>query len=174
MRFVILGLSAALGVGALLTTANAQPATGTITGRVLWSPCIRGIPLPMVPDAQTAPDVQPGPGRPVPVPQPRGLPAGAALVAVQNTSLGTRTDEAGRFSLSGVPVGQYLTVAAGPVADSLGATAQRPNVLLANGGQDVDIGTLMLGGQSMLGCVGFAVGSAEASPTTPGEAPPAP
>jgi hypothetical protein len=112
------------------------------------------------------------------------LPAGAALVAVQNTSLGTRTDEAGRFSLSGVPVGQYLTVAAGPVADSLGATAERPNVLLANGGQSVDIGTLMLGGQSSLnyGCVGYGVGIADASPaptvpgepTMPGEPPPAP
>jgi hypothetical protein len=77
--------------------------------------------------------------------QVNGLPAGAVLVAVQNTAISARTDEAGKFTLSGVPAGQYMTVAAGPVADSVSATAERPNVFV-NGGQSLDIGTLSLGG----------------------------
>jgi hypothetical protein len=99
------------------------------------------------------------------------------LVAVQNTNVSARTDEAGRFSLSGVPAGQYMTVAAGPVADSLSATAERPNVFV-QGGQSVDIGTLSLGGGGPIafgfpcrGALGGAAGTAEA---TPGEAPAAP
>ena len=146
------------------TSVSAQSASGTVTGRVLWGACIRAIPLPQSPDAQgqPAPDVQGQPttqiqpGAPVgqptrPIPQPvNGLPAGAVLVAVQNTSVSARTDESGRFSLSGVPAGQYLTVAAGPVADSLSTTAERPNVFV-NGGQSVDIGTLSLGGSPTVG-----------------------
>src|SRR5579859_8041057 len=137
-----LGALAALA-GLLLVAhgAAAQSASGTVTGRVLWGSCIRGIPLPMTPDGQaqpgammpSTPDAQAIPGRPVPVPV-NGLPAGAVLVAVQNTGVNARTDEAGRFTLSGVPAGQYMTVAAGPVADSVSATAARPNVFV-NGGQ---------------------------------------
>src|SRR5438132_7328836 len=105
----------------------------------------------MAPDAQAQPGgpeapnamPQPVPGtRPIPV---NGLPAGAVLVAVQNTSVSARTDEAGRFTLSGVPAGQYMTVAAGPVANAESATAARPNVFVG-GGQTVDLGTLDLGG----------------------------
>jgi hypothetical protein len=159
-------------------SATAQSATGTVTGRVVWSACLRAIPLPMTPDAQgaqpAAPDFAPGPAsRPIPGGTTQGLPAGAVLVAVQNTSVSARTDEAGKFTLSGVPAGQYLTVAAGPVADSLSATAGRPNVLVS-GGQSVDIGTLALGGASPLG-IGcrFPVGPADSVPgqTAPGEVP---
>src|ERR1700694_1592201 len=149
----------ALGVLALLASvafaangATAQSATGTVTGRVLWGSCIRGIPLPMTPGSGSTqpgaivpPDAQIAPGsRPVPVPV-NGLPAGAVLVAVQNTAISARTDEAGKFTLSGVPAGQYMTVAAGPVADSVSATAERPNVFVS-GGQSIDLGTLSLGG----------------------------
>ena len=150
--------------------ATAQSATGTVTGRVLWGSCVRAIPLPMAPDAQVQPgavegmpgvQVQPGPGiRPFP-PQPQpvtGLPAGAVLVAVQNTAVSARTDEAGRFSLTGVPAGQYMTVAAGPVANSLSATAARPNVFVA-GGQSLDIGTLALGGAAPSGGIACRVTS---------------
>jgi hypothetical protein len=135
--------------------ATAQSATGTVTGRVLWGSCIRGIPLPMTPGSgqaqpgtavapdASAPDAQIAPGsRPMPA---NGLPAGAVLVAVQNTAISARTDEAGKFTLSGVPAGQYMTVAAGPVADSVSAIAERPNVFVS-GGQSVDVGTLSLGG----------------------------
>jgi hypothetical protein len=164
-------------------TATAQSATGTVTGRVLWSSCIRAIPLPQTATGQVAPDAQdqpagpatpdfaPGPGsRPFPVPV-QGLPAGAVLVAVQNTSVSARTDEAGKFTLSGVPAGQYLTVAAGPVADSLSATASRPNVMV-NGGQSVEIGTLPLGGiPTGVGCR-FPLGVTDVGPgqLVPGEA----
>jgi hypothetical protein len=164
--------------------AAAQSATGTVTGRVLWSSCIRAIPLPMTPDAQgevqgqpagpATPDFAPGPAsRPIPATI-QGLPAGAVLVAVQNTSVSARTDEAGKFSLSGVPAGQYMTVAAGPVADSLSATAARPNVLVS-GGQSVDIGTLALGGSPTpfgIACR-FPAGAADAVPgqLAPGDAP---
>jgi hypothetical protein len=92
---------------------------------------------------------RPIPGRPLPVPV-TGLPAGAVLVAVQNTSISARTDEAGRFSLSNVPAGMYMTVAAGPVANSTSATAERPNVFV-NGAETVDIGTLALGGSTPYG-----------------------
>jgi hypothetical protein len=122
--------------------AAAQPATGTVTGRVLWGPCIRAIPLPAAPEAQT----QPAPAAPS-QPTTQGLPAGAVLVAVQSTGISARTDEAGNFSLSGVPAGQYLTVAAGPVANASSAVAERPNVFV-NGGQSMDIGTLSLGGSA--------------------------
>ena len=46
-----------------------------------------------------------------------------------------------------MPAGQYLTVAAGPVANAITAVAARPNVFV-NGGQSVDIGTLVLGGST--------------------------
>jgi hypothetical protein len=164
--------------------ATAQSATGTITGRVLWGPCLRGIPLPMAPDAQgqsqpVAPDasMQPQPGMPQPVPVPaNGLPAGAVLVAVQSTAVNARTDEAGRFSLSGVPAGQYLTVAAGPVANASMAIAERPNVFVS-GGQSVDIGTLNLGGTPSpfgIACrILPGVGAAQGADTTsPQPAPP--
>jgi hypothetical protein len=68
-------------------------------------------------------------------------------VAVQSTGVSARTDETGHFSLSGVPAGQYLTVAAGPVANSPSAIAERPNIFV-DGGQSMDIGTLNLGGSS--------------------------
>jgi hypothetical protein len=118
--------------------------------------------------------------RPVPVPVPRtGLPAGAVLVAVQGTSISTRTDEAGRFTLGGAPSGQFLMVAAGPVADSNVAVAARPNVMVT-GGQTTDLGTLSLGGASPYGIAcgvtpGVAVPDAvPAAPDSgaPGETPP--
>ena len=178
-------LAALAGLLLVAHSATAQSATGTVSGRVLWGSCIRGIPLPMTPDGQpqpgavqsgapTTPDAQ-GSQRPIPVPV-NGLPAGAVLVAVQNTNVSARTDEAGRFTLSGVPAGQYMTVAAGPVADSLSATAERPNVFV-QGGQNVDIGTLALGGG---GPVPFSIacravpldsGAAGTADATPGEAP---
>jgi hypothetical protein len=155
---LLAALAVLASVALAARSATAQSATGTVTGRVLWGPCVRGIPLPMTPDAQgqpttpgapAMPDVQPAPNRPIPAPI-NGLPAGAVLVAAQNTSVSARTDEAGKFTLSGVPAGQYLTVAAGPVADSVSSTAERPNVFV-NGGQTIDVGTLALGGPSPFG-----------------------
>jgi hypothetical protein len=171
-------LGAAAAVLLVAYGAEAQPASGTVSGRVLWGSCIRSIPLPAAPDAQ----VQPAQPVPVPggtLPQSSGLPAGAVLVAVQNTSVSARTDEAGRFSLSSVPAGQYLTVAAGPVANATSAVAERPNVFV-NGGQSVDIGALSLGGSPIplgipcrvLPGVGAAPGTDTTQPQTtqPGSA----
>jgi hypothetical protein len=143
-HFLIVPVLAATVMLALAVhAATAQSASGEITGRVLWGPCIRAIPLPAQP---MSPDAQNQPQMPQPVPQPtNGLPAGAVLVAVQNTSISARTDETGRFTLSGVPAGQYLTIAAGPVADAASAVAERPNVFV-NGGQNLDVGTMNLGG----------------------------
>ena len=144
-RMLAIAASGALVlVATVAINVRAQPATGTVTGRVMWGACIRGIPLPATADGSQD---QPAPGvpiRPVPVP-PNGLPAGAVLVAVQNTAISARTDESGRFTLSGVPAGQYLSVAAGPVANQVVAVAQRPNVFV-DGGATQDIGTLSLGG----------------------------
>jgi hypothetical protein len=169
--------------------AAAQPATGTVTGRVVWGACLRGVPLPMTPGADVqpqpatpdvqpqpaTPDMQPQPGRPIPIPTPFGLPAGAVLVAAQNTPVSARTDETGRFTLSEVPAGQFLTVAAGPVAASNVAVAERPNVMVS-AGQSVDIGTLALGGSSAIpivcrGPLDVPNGAQPATPESPDEAP---
>lgn len=140
--------------------ATAQSSTGTITGRVLWGGCIRAIPLPAQPDL-TPPNAQTQPVTPQ-----SGLPAGAVLVALQSTGISTRTDEAGSFSLSNVPAGEYLTVAAGPVANATNAIAERPNVFV-NGGQSVDVGTLNLGGGPT---VGFPCRVLPGPPVAPGAA----
>jgi hypothetical protein len=119
--------------------------------------------------------VQPG-GQPITPAPASGLPAGAVLVAVQNTAVSARTDETGRFTLDGVPAGQYLTVAAGPVGDAVSATAARPNVFV-NGGQTLDVGTLSLGGSPNGLSIGCRVlpGPVTVQPQVgTGTAPPAP
>jgi len=169
-RFLILPLAAAVATVALFAHgAAAQSATGTITGRVLWGNCIRAIPLPAAPAASDA-QGQPAVPQPAPVPV-SGLPAGAVLVAVQSTGVNARTDETGSFSLSGVPAGQYLTVAAGPVANAPNAIAERPNVFVS-GGQGVDVGTLSLGGSpSPLGIACRGVPGVQGVPGTDTTAP---
>ena len=118
--------------------------------------------------------VIPAPGipiRPIPWPYPRLIPAGAVLVAIQGTNLSARTDDQGRFSIENVPVGQYLTVAAGPVQSVTAAVSIRPNVFLQNGGQTVDLGRLYLGQvYSYYGPVpyGAAPGAAAPDAATPG------
>ncbi len=106
--------------------------------------------------SDTAPQAVPVPpsgrgGIPIPVPirppQPRLIPAGAVLVAIQGTSLNARTDAQGRFRIDGVPTGQYLTIAAGPVDGVTTAYALRPNVVLPDSGGTVDLGRLSLGMQ---------------------------
>lgn len=156
-------LIATAGVGAYrgLTPASAASG-GTITGQVVWCapiPILMGVPgtaegiapppsaltpTPMPADPSTKPDVTPALALPVrPVPAPRLIPAGAVLVAVQGTSLGARTSEDGRFAIEGVPTGQYLTVAVGPVAKMNGAVASRPNAFVTDG-QKLDLGQLSL------------------------------
>jgi len=116
--------------------------------------------------------IGPVPPRPIPVPRPQPVPAGAVLVAVQGTGLSARTDETGRFRIEGVPVGQYYTVAAGPVRTVPGSTAMQPNVFVASSGQTVDLGRLGLAGPCPIGPVPLGVpGAAEGQP---GELPPAP
>jgi len=153
-----------------ISTPAVAQGTGSITGQVIWcSPLpLRagvagaeipdevaaavgqtiqgqppGVPVVVAPDGQ----VRPGP-QPIPIPPPappRPIPAGAVLVAVQNTSLNARTDEGGNFRIDGVPVGQFYTVAAGPVRNAPAATAMRPNVAV-NSGETVNLGQLALGG----------------------------
>lgn len=172
---VLVAGGAVVGGQAGLTGAAAQTGTGTVTGRVVW--CSTGTvypyPVPLSPDGSDSgesPDPVPPLGMPVPgstVPEiqvmpddgriapilprpPFGpIPAGAVLVAVQGTSLSTRTDENGRFSLGGLQAGQYLTVAAGPVGSASGAVATRVNVQV-NAGASRNLGALYLGGNA--GC----------------------
>lgn len=152
--------------------ASAATGVGSVTGQVVWNAPIPipygaavpngegqaepgqaapGITVP-APDAapSVAPELVPSPGMPVrpvprPYPYPRLIPAGAVLVAVQGTSLSARTDDQGRFRVDNVPVGQYLTVAAGPVRGVTTAVAVRPNVLVQSDSQEVDLGRLYLG-----------------------------
>jgi len=104
----------------------------------------------------------PAPGVTIPIrpPVPRPIPAGAVLVAVQGTALGARTDENGRFSIGGVPAGQFLTVAAGPVQGISTAYVMRPNVVV-NPGQTVDLGRLYLGQQYRFGPLPYGAPSAD-------------
>ena len=172
---VSLSLAVALAVPReAMLTASAQ-GTGSISGQVIWcSPLplragVAGAEVPpesisgapemaqgtivvIAPPAE--PQLQPdGAVQPVPIPMPiprpapiRPIPAGAVLVAVQNTTLSARTDEAGSFRIDGVPLGQYFTVAAGPVRNAPAATAMRPNVLVTSAGEAVNVGQLALGG----------------------------
>lgn len=162
------GLVATLGG----TRAVAQSGTGTVTGQVLWCPSMPiypyPYPLPLTPDGVpaegvspgAAPEVVPEPGtavapdgvvRPSPIPRRpiKAFPAGAVLVAAQGTSVSTRTDENGRFSLTGVPAGPYFTIAAGPVTGTSGASAQRVNVQVS-AQESVELGVLFLAPES--GC----------------------
>ena len=81
--FVVPALSTLALLLLLAHGATAQSATGTVTGRVVWGPCIRGIPLPLTPDAQTQPPDQPvplpAPGQPIPA---NGLPAGETVFRI--------------------------------------------------------------------------------------------
>ena len=67
----IVGTVAILTSVAFAAGATAQSASGTVTGRVLWSGCLRAIPLPASPDAQaqTPEGAQPG-AWPAPDPRP--------------------------------------------------------------------------------------------------------
>jgi hypothetical protein len=163
VAFATLGLLAAVGVvaGARGLTPASAASGGTITGQVVWcSPVPYAMGVPGATDGGTVPpslsvtpidplaptEIKPGaapaiaPIRPMP---PRLIPAGAVLVAVQGTSLSARTSEDGRFVIEGVPAGQYLTVAVGPVAKMNGAVASRPNVFLTEG-QKTDVGQFSL------------------------------
>ncbi|MBI4493644.1 MAG: carboxypeptidase regulatory-like domain-containing protein [Chloroflexi bacterium] len=165
-------LVAAGGLSALPRPAGpaVAAAAGVVTGVVTWCaplPVPYGAPTQpgMAPEAapngsselapeaspEAAPEMMPDasgfamPGvRPI---APRLIPAGAVLVAVQGTALSARTDENGRFRIEGVPAGQYLTIAAGPVRQISTAIAVRPNVFIQDTGQTVDVGRLSLGQQ---------------------------
>jgi len=174
---VVWGLSA-LPQPAL--TATASEGTGVITGQVIWCspvPVAYGAPGyfedEMTPELspETSPEVWPDEAPvprtlpfPVPrAPKPRLIPAGAVLVAVQGTALSARTDENGQFRIEGVPTGQYLTVAAGPVRGVSTAFVLRPNVFIKDAGQVVKLGRLSLGQSCGYGPLPYAVpGAAEA------------
>lgn len=171
----------------------AAASTGVVVGQVVWCAPLP-VPYGVAPGAfgaeggaeaipETVPEGAPEPGpevlpdrggvRPVPVPRPgvpRPIPAGAVLVAVQGTSLSARTDEGGRFRIEGVPIGQYLTVAAGPVRGAATAIAIRPNVYLREAGQTFSVGRLSLGQQcAFAGPVPYAVpGAPSMTPDAPG------
>ncbi len=173
------GLGVVLGAGAMVAVtvaapgAVAQAGTGTVTGQVVWGSCLPG-PLSAVPGAAPASPSNAGPptpqasdtaaaagsaaqpavgqGQVVPAPGlGRRLPAGAVLVALEGSSVSTRTDESGRFSLDNVPTDMYWLLAAGPVSGVAGASTMRPNVMV-QAGQTLDVGVLALGVSSGGGC----------------------
>ena len=74
-RLAWLSVSVLPTVAVLLLVAHgatAQSATGSISGRVMWGPCVRGIPLPMAPDAQAQPGAPEAPNT-MPQPAPGSL-----------------------------------------------------------------------------------------------------
>jgi len=107
-----------------------------------------------------------GNGQVLPVPGlGRRLPAGAVLVALEGSSVSTRTDESGRFSLDSVPTDTYWLLAAGPVSGVAGASSVRPNVMVQPG-QTLDLGMLVLGASTGAGCR-YPLVPQDAAPTTP-------
>jgi hypothetical protein len=70
------------------------------------------------------------------------VPVANVLVVVDGTSVGTRTDDGGRFSLVGVPAAVPLAISAllGP-----GAPAGARVGVLVGPGETVDIGMLVMG-----------------------------
>lgn len=186
------GLATVAALPAVGQMASAQAATGSVTGQVVWStPYLRCV-FPYAPVAPGAPQTgapADSGGSAVPAPATgaqalpqsvRAIPAGAVLVAVQGTGVSTRTDENGRFMLAGVPAGQFLTVAAGPVSAAGNAWALQPNVQVS-AGQTVDLGQLSLGASTgvvspICPAVGAPVPDATTggAPTSPPDAVPAP
>lgn len=195
-----------LAGGLLISSHQSSPiaaaqSTGSIAGQVVWNapmPVPYGVspqaaPGAAEPDAvapeepNVSPDGTPDeasgaaspsgmPVRPGVRPYPRLIPAGAVLVAVQGTSLSARTDDQGRFRIDGVPTGQYLTVAAGPVRNLSTAVAVRPNVFVSDGGRTVSVGTLYLGQSYYGGVVPYGAapsgeGTAEPGQITPDAVP---
>lgn len=160
--------------GGAVGAASAESAAGTAEAvGATTAPAQEDLAPGQRPETQPDGTVRPGPV-PIPIPRPvppRPIPAGAVLVAVQNTSLNARTDEAGNFRIDGVPVGQYYTVAAGPVSTAPTVTGMRPNVLVASAGQSVNLGQMSLGGPCAFGPVPLAPGTTEVQP---GEAPATP
>lgn len=164
----LLAACVTIAAGLLALPGQAPPAraatgTGALTGQVLWCASVpvvygtaagsaesqHGVEAFPAPSLEPSPDgssqIMPEGGvRPVPI-MPRPIPAGAVLVAVQGTALSARTNESGRFRIEGVPAGQYLTIAAGPVSGVSSAVALRPNAFIPDGGQTINLGSLSLG-----------------------------
>src|SRR5713226_858500 len=126
----------------LIGQASAQSASGSITGQVVvcrddFAP---------VADAsmdggallQDVPSPVHG-GQLVSMP----IPVANVLVVVEGSSLGTRTDEGGRFSLLGVPAARPLAITA--LLDPGSPPAARVNFVVS-AGQTIDVGMLILGG----------------------------
>src|SRR5687768_9656934 len=130
-------LAAALSGGSFFATRGASAAaSGSVSGQVVWCSPVpvafgtaqaeegSAMPLPAPAESSAPETLKVAPGlasermpdggiiRPIRPPVPRPIPAGAVLVAVQGTALSARTNENGSFRIEGVPVGQYLTVAA--------------------------------------------------------------
>jgi hypothetical protein len=147
----VLGLGLALGGTATVASAEAGAAgTGTLVGQLVYC---KLLPHPMneVPDGiSPLADVTPG-GNRGRVGQIQ-VPAADVPLMVRGTSLSTRTDNAGRFTLADVPASQPLTVVAqvpGPVVAHVpGPTVLSLSVADAGlaAGQTLDLGTVGLVG----------------------------
>ena len=130
---------------ALMGEASAQPAGGALIGRVVL--CRDNFAPVAAPSTDEGPLLQdvpsPGGGRP-------GasliIPARDVLVAVDGTTLSTRTDDNGRFTLVGVPIAIPLSLSLLQQPDAPPLT-QVSNVVV-NQGQTLDLGTLVLGGEA--------------------------
>ena len=122
--------------------ASAQPASGALVGRVvLCRDAFAPVADDSAGDSPLLPDVpSPGGGRPL---ASMSIPVPDVLVVVDGIGLSTRTDDNGRFSLTGVPPAQTLSLSVLQQADAPPLT-QVPNVVVSQG-QTLDLGTLVLG-----------------------------
>ena len=133
------GLTGALLVFGLAAPAFAQQetGTGTVVGRVLWC------------DQDTATE----------------RPASNTLVVAEGTFLGTRTDDAGNFTLRDVPAEAGQTIEA--LSDDEQIKAARPDVPVA-ADRTLDIGDQELGAPALSACI---PGPEETAPPSADDAP---
>lgn len=136
---------ATLLASALIQDAAAQPrdSGGILVGRVvLCRDAFSPVGDPSVDTSQLLEDV-PSPGGGYP-PANMLIPVPGALVGVDGTTLSTRTDDTGRFTLFGVPLSQPLSISILQQPNAPGVTLI-DNVVV-NQGQTLDLGQLIVGG----------------------------
>lgn len=131
-------LAALLLSQSVIGRVSAQPAFGSITGRVVA--CWENF-APVLDDSELLQDVpSPGGGR---VPASVSRPVPDVLVALDGTDVTARTDKLGLFALVRVPADQPLVLSVLPDPNS--APVVQADNLVVGAGQSLDIGALIVG-----------------------------
>jgi hypothetical protein len=139
-------MAVVFGLATTMQTASAQgTATGTLVGHLVWC---KTMPRPVgQSDGEPSPlaDVTPGMAQHALQPASISIPASDVQVSLLGTSLTATTDADGRFTLTGVPAAQALTLVV--------SAASGPALVLNGPSLDVTAGqTRDLGYVGLVGC----------------------